>query len=142
MNGTLDRAIEDGLCAAISERLPIYSQVQCVPNLRGAGESDAVLPRIVIMAESQDTPELRTVGVFAVNVTAQSIVVGTDEEQVAQLSGMNSTIDSLLQSSNLPNILSNSRLQVYGTVIGGETQTQEENRMIRARTAVIHARLR
>lgn len=142
MNGTLDRLIEERLCALIAPQLPIYAQAQCVPFLRGEGESKATLPRIGIKAESQDTPELYTIGVYSVNVEAESIVAGTEKEQARQLDGMNRAIDSILGAEGLPALLSTSRLQVYGAVIGGEAQEMGDNRLTRRRSIVIHARIR
>jgi hypothetical protein len=141
MNGTLDRAIEQALCDLISAQMEI-DVIQCVPDLRGGGDPDAIVPRVVVKAESQETPELYKVSVFTVNVTARAIVMATDPDSAGTLSKMNAAIDSVLDHCELPALISNSAIQAYGAVPGGRGQEREENRLISTRSLMVPARLR
>jgi hypothetical protein len=142
MNGTLDREIEKQLCLLIAAELDTPGSIQCVPDLMGEGELSAVVPRIAIKAESQETPEMKAVQVYTVNVEASAIVRANDPESTGQLSRMDAAIDAIFNACDLAALLSTSTVQVFGSVPGGRTQGREAETMTNVRALMVPARLR
>lgn len=115
---------------------------QCVPDLRGSEDSSAVLPRVTIKAESQDTPELFTAQVYNVQIEARAVAMATDPLSSFQLTAMAAAVDAVFDRCGLASEMSNAAFRAYGAVPGGRSQDREENRIAYIRTITIPAKLR
>lgn len=144
MTGSLDRLIESGLAALIDAQ---SVGVQCVPNLRAGGESNATLPRVVVTCESQESPDFQEVpdgiyGVYPVRATVTSIIEATDPSSLDDMTEANSAVDDVIvYSGALAVALTSGTLKVYGVIPGGCRQEHSGNRIIRHREAIIWARV-
>jgi hypothetical protein len=145
MTGSLDRTIEEALVSLID--IESGSATQCVPNLLGAGEAQAVCPRIVVTCERQPSPDFARTpteiyGVYPVRTVVTCMVHATSDESTDDLAEMVSAVDAILiYNGNLAQALTGGELKVYGVVPGGARQERTRDRLIRHREILIWARL-
>jgi hypothetical protein len=145
MNGTLDRVLE----LAISDLIDIEGSglVQCVPNLLGSGENEAILPRIVTTCESQESPEFQEVstgiyGVYPVRTIVACMVEATGASSSDELEDLVAATDAvLIYNGDLLGELTAGNLVVYGVVPGSIRQERNGNKLIRYREMTIWARI-
>jgi hypothetical protein len=143
MTGSLDRVLEEALAALIDAA---SSGVQCVPNLLGAQEAQAVCPRIVVWCESQESPEFQEAvgdgiyGVHPVLTIVFCIVEATGEDSSSEMAAMVEAVDGILDG-DLPVTLTSSELTVYGAVDKFIAQEIGDGRLTRRREFLIWARL-
>lgn len=143
MIGTLDRIVEQSLAFLIDAD---SIGIQCVPNLLAGGESNAVLPRVVVTCKSKASPDFQSVtdgiyGVKPIDVAISSIAEATSPVSSSQMEEMNSAVDNVLDNPLLPGELTAGTLKVYGLVPGELDQEMLGNRIVRNRRLTIWARL-
>jgi len=145
MTGSLDRLIETGLASLIDTA---STGVQCVANLLAGGESNAVLPRVVVKALSQESPDFQRVptqgvyGLHPVSVDILSMVEATSTTSSAQMEEANSAVDDVvIYNGGLPVALTSGTLKVYGSIPRGCRQERRGNRLFRTRSLLLYARL-
>ena len=143
MTRSLDRLIEEFLRGLIIAELQTHEpHIQVVTSLMGQGEDEARLPRIVIECQSQETPDLFSVGVHRIATQISSIAEATSHVSSDDLEGMNAAVDRVIVfADNLPTYLSSQDVVTHGVVYGGESQQTLGNKLIRVRSAEIWARL-
>lgn len=143
MNNTLDRIVEQNLVSMIDAD---SVGVQCVPNLLAGGESNAILPRVVVACRSKSSPDFQSVrdgfyGVRPIEAVISSIAEATSPTSSAQMEEMNSAVDNVLDNPLLVSQLTAGTLRVYGIVLRERLQELISNRIIRRRILMIWARL-
>ena len=141
MSDTLDRQIEKNLCALIAASVPPASTVQVVPFLQGKDDAQAVLPRVVIKAESQDTPELFQAKVYRVEVEIQHMTNATNVGASGLDVQIVAAIDAVVENCSLAQLLTSEGIRIYGAVAGGKTQETEELRFVRTRDLTLHGKV-
>jgi hypothetical protein len=143
MIGTLDRLIELGIASMVDAQ---STGIQCVPNLLAGGESDAILPRVVVKSESRDDPDFHETpdgiyGVCVCSVTVYSLAEATSPMSSMDMEEMNSAVDDVIDNPLLAELLTAGTLKVYGVVPGEYDQIMNGNQIVRTRMADIWARL-
>ena len=145
MTGSLDRVLEEALASLIDA--VAGSATQCVPKLLGAGEANAVLPRIVVECQRQPSPDFQRVadgmyGLYPVSTTVSCIVEATSSTSSDQMEDLVTEADSvLIYNGSLAGNLTSGTLKVYGVVPRGIRQERSGKKLIRHRDLTIWARL-
>lgn len=144
MTGSLERLIETALAALIDAE---STAIQCVENMLAGGESAAVLPRVVIKCESQESPDFQETtdgiwGVYPVQTTVACMAEATHPLSSDHMEEMTTAVDAVLvYNGGLAEALTSGSLRVFGVVPSGIQQDREGNKIIRHRSILIWARI-